>query len=331
MGRKKTAQELNGRTFGRWTVLDDMTSNAKGERKWLCRCTCGTERYVLERSLLSGGSESCGCMRKEAAAQASSLELTGQTFGELTVLRRSEKIHPSKHGVVWVCQCSCGAEYEVQGTLLMTGRRTRCPSSVHQKKYAFTDITGQKFGQLTALFPKHDQSNQRSMIWHCRCDCGNEVDISYNYLAYCNVKSCGCMKKAHDSNLGTYLTHVAGTSMDIIRSKKLPADNTTGYRGVYLIKGKYVAKIVFQQKAYYLGSYDSIEEAAEARMEAEETLFEGLVEFYQKWERKAAEDPKWAEENPVQVFVSKNKQKRLCVTFLPEDVNTSNQSQPVHF
>ena len=58
--------------------------------------------------------------------------------------------------------------------------------------------------------------------------------------------------------------------MDMLKSDKLPKNNTTGVRGVYRIRGKYVAKIVFQKKQYHLGSYDSLEEAALARREAEE-------------------------------------------------------------
>lgn len=34
----------------------------------------------------------------------------------------------------------------------------------------------------------------------------------------------------------------------MLKSKKIPTDNTTGYKGVYLIRGKYVAKIVFQNE-----------------------------------------------------------------------------------
>lgn len=49
-------ETLAGRTFCRWTVLDDHIKMARSERKWLCRCDCGTERYVLERSLKHGGS-----------------------------------------------------------------------------------------------------------------------------------------------------------------------------------------------------------------------------------------------------------------------------------
>ena len=50
--------------------------------------------------------------------------------------------------------------------------------------------------------------------------------------------------------------------MDALKSKKVPTDNTTGYKGVYLIRGKYVAKIVFQKKQYFLGTYENIEDCS---------------------------------------------------------------------
>lgn len=70
--------------------------------------------------------------------------------------------------------------------------------------------------------------------------------------------------------------------MDALKSRKVPTDNTTGYKGVYLIRGKYVAKIVFQKKQYFLGTYENIEDAAEARREAEEVLFDGFAKHYRK-------------------------------------------------
>ena len=45
-----------GTVIGRWTVFDSYKKTFKGEKKWLCRCKCGSERYVLERSLMYGGS-----------------------------------------------------------------------------------------------------------------------------------------------------------------------------------------------------------------------------------------------------------------------------------
>ena len=51
------------------------------------------------------------------------------------------------------------------------------------------DITNQRFGILTALFPvgKDERGN---IIWRLRCDCGREVEYPLNVLH--TKKSCGC-------------------------------------------------------------------------------------------------------------------------------------------
>ena len=36
-----------GDRIGRWTVLGEYELTGRNERKWLCRCDCGTERYVV--------------------------------------------------------------------------------------------------------------------------------------------------------------------------------------------------------------------------------------------------------------------------------------------
>ena len=226
------------------------------------------------------------------------------------------KVENTKHNSTqWLCKCSCGADYVVQGSLLVTGRRTHCGCKTDRGRPA--DITGKKFNRLTALYISKRNDPKDGVIWHCRCDCGNEVDVPYNSLVFCNQKSCGCQKKEHDQKLQTFLTHVAGTSVDMLKSKKVPTDNTTGYKGVYLIRGKYVAKIVFQKKQYFLGTYEKIEDAAEARKEAEEVLFDGVAEHYQKWKRYADADPVWAEQNPIQIVVNQEN-RHLNVAFLPE-------------
>jgi hypothetical protein len=56
--------ELTGRRFGRWRVLyfDEFRN---GHGCWGCVCECGTRRSVLGPSLVSGLSQSCGCLRSE--------------------------------------------------------------------------------------------------------------------------------------------------------------------------------------------------------------------------------------------------------------------------
>ena len=58
--------------------------------------------------------------------------------------------------------------------------------------------------------------------------------------------------------------------------------NTSGVRGVYYNpkRGKWIAQIMFKQKCYYLGGFDKIEDAAEARAEAEEKIFGDFLKWY---------------------------------------------------
>ena len=308
------AELEKGRKFGRWTVLGEVSSTPRGEKTCLCRCDCGTQRYVLERSLKSGGSLSCGCLRRERACQANAYDLTGQVFGDLRVVGRSRK--RTKMGGYWTCLCSCGRTCEATASQLVSGRKTHCGCK-SEKHYASADITGQRFGRLTALEPTGRRDEKGSVVWRCRCDCGREAEISYNKLRYSNQQSCGCQKREHDKALGGFLTHVDGTSIDALKSARLPSNNTTGVKGVYRVKGRYLAKIVFQKKQYFLGVYDSLSAAAEVRRKAEEVLNRAVVGFYEKWAERATADPGWARENPIRITVCKSGGAELDVRLLP--------------
>lgn len=52
----------------------------------------------------------------------------------------------------------------------------------------------QKYGKLTTCYVTGRTSN-RNKIWHCICDCGNEIDVSSGSLSSGNTKSCGCLHK----------------------------------------------------------------------------------------------------------------------------------------
>lgn len=58
-------KDINGKVFGRWTVLR-LDEESKGKvARWVCRCECGTEQSVVGSSLRNGKSESCGCLVRE--------------------------------------------------------------------------------------------------------------------------------------------------------------------------------------------------------------------------------------------------------------------------
>lgn len=305
-----------GRRFDRWTVIGPPIMTPKGEAKWLCRCKCGTVRHVLARSLTTKKhpSRSCGCLRREALREAISHDLHGMFFEDLEVLGVAE--HRNDNGNVWWrCKCSCGEICEYPGSLLVTGRRTHCPSPKH-KRYAYKDITGQTIGNLTALYRIPGNQNGSSM-WHCRCElCGGEVDYSYNTIRFTDVQSCGCQKKRHDAALPKLLTHTNGTSIDHLRSKKIPSSNTTGAKGVYRKGEKFFAKLVFQQKQYQIGTFSSFQDAVKAREEAEHRVFDVTVEAYNRWKETADADPQWAEQHPFQVVVDRDQNGTLYARIL---------------
>lgn len=55
------------------------------------------------------------------------------------------------------------------------------------------DATGQRFGNLVALFPVRCNGKVQ---WLCKCDCGNELVVIYSMLKNGNTKSCGCYHKS---------------------------------------------------------------------------------------------------------------------------------------
>lgn len=57
-------KDLSGERFGRLIAQKRVTP--KGEKAvWLCRCDCGNEVQVDRLNLISGDTQSCGCLKKE--------------------------------------------------------------------------------------------------------------------------------------------------------------------------------------------------------------------------------------------------------------------------
>jgi len=54
------------------------------------------------------------------------------------------------------------------------------------------DLTGKRFGRLLVI--ERVGTRGRSVLWKCRCDCGNEKEIVSGSLINGNTKSCGCLQ-----------------------------------------------------------------------------------------------------------------------------------------
>lgn len=66
----------------------------------------------------------------------------------------------------------------------------------------FKDISNQRFNRLIALFPLKERKFNK-VVWHCLCDCGNEVNILGVDLRKGDTQSCGCLQKERTSKAHT--------------------------------------------------------------------------------------------------------------------------------
>lgn len=113
--------------------------------------------------------------------------LTGQKKNRLTILYRIEN-QSSRKGL-WLAKCDCGNYIGVRTENFKNGHTQSC-GCLYKK-----DISNQKFGKLTALYPT-DRRHYGSVIWHCRCDCGNECNTPSDSLISGHTASCGCLRNS---------------------------------------------------------------------------------------------------------------------------------------
>ena len=108
-------------------------------------------------------------------------DLRGQVFGRLTVLYR---VAAEGKKARWKCRCECGNTITPLTSDLTTGHTKSCGCLKNQ----YTDLTGQKFGDLVVV--KRDKNIGNKIAWLCKCECGNLVVVRGDSLA--SRKNCGC-------------------------------------------------------------------------------------------------------------------------------------------
>lgn len=111
-------KNLTGQKFGRLTVLERVPNISHGKASWSCICECGNKIVTLGNSLVRQKTQSCGCLNTE------SMDLTGQRFGKLVVLKYVGR--DSKRNSQWLCQCDCGNESTTSSLCLRKGDTRSC-------------------------------------------------------------------------------------------------------------------------------------------------------------------------------------------------------------
>jgi hypothetical protein len=66
------------------------------------------------------------------------------------------------------------------------------------------DVTGQRFGRLTAIERLEEKHHKHGYMWLCKCDCGGEATPYIGYLTSGHTTSCGCLRDEVNSTPKSY-------------------------------------------------------------------------------------------------------------------------------
>lgn len=115
------ALDLTGVVVGRLTALRPDTS--RKIRHWVCLCECGKETSIPTAAIRNSSTRSCGCLLSDTSSKKV-IDLTGQTFGRLTVTSRISARGDRR--TKWECLCSCGRKTVSVADNLRSGRSQSC-------------------------------------------------------------------------------------------------------------------------------------------------------------------------------------------------------------
>ena len=190
--------------------------------------------------------------------------------------------------VRWRC-AHCGHEYTGGCNQFFQKESKRCKNCPKPApSLPPIDYTGRQYGVFRVMGlaePYHGIATR----WICKCTlCGAEVTRMQRQLGDHNT--CICQRKRIcEDELPKFMevssaARVDGTFIYAISSHKVNKNSSTGVRGVSRMKnGSYRAYINLRRKQYHIGTFPTLEEATEARKNAEKKMYDDII---REWEEK---------------------------------------------
>jgi len=144
------------------------------------------------------------------------------------------------------------------------------------------DLTDQEFGELKVVRLSNKRNEYNTLLWECKCSCGETIFVLGASLRAGHYKSCGCKQvekrdagaRAHEQR-----DRVGGTRKTALKAKP-HKDNTSGHKGVTWVESRqqWKAYIGFKGKNITLGYRAIKEEAIALRLAAEDKYHKPYLE-----------------------------------------------------
>lgn len=204
------------------------------------------------------------------------LSVIGKRFDNVIVEERTNNKNAAGS---WLYKCRCVLCGRVKYAAIYDIRNGRIKDCGHHKRPR-KDLTGMRFGRLTAMYyidEGNDGKKYRGCtpcsLWHCKCDCGGEIDVRSHSLLCGATNSCGCMRKEACERMRRKNKNRGGCG------KRSELEDT----GVGFYHEAWMARVYFNKKLYYLGQYKCKDDAIVMREEAKGHAKAGdFLQWYQE-------------------------------------------------
>jgi hypothetical protein len=215
------------------------------------------------------------------------IDLTGMKFGRLSVIKQEGRKY---NKIAWLCNCECGntvikvTDYQKKNQSCSCGCWNREIAAENRRKEARPNEydLSQEYGigylphGETFLFDKEDFDKIKGTRWSKD---GKGYISNHNDKLHRIVTGCPAGKvvdhinhnKRDNRKCNLRICDTKDNMKNMLRSSA----NRSGIKGVGFHKAsnKWRARITVEYKQIYLGSFETKEEAAEARRKAEEQYF----------------------------------------------------------
>lgn len=225
------------------------------------------------------------------------IDLTGQKFGHLTVIKRAEdKIQPSgQRKAQWLCKCDCkdNSIIVVDGSHLKSGHTKSCgclqesARYTNHKKYNTYDLSGDYGVGYSSntnnpfFFDLEDYDLIKDFCW---------LETKKGYIMTTMAGETGVRKFIHNliMPVADIVDHINGKKNDNRKFNLREANHSTnamncrswsnnksGITGVYFNKRKnrWIAQIAVNKKNIILGRFKNFTDAAKERLLGEQKYF----------------------------------------------------------
>ena len=123
-------------------------------------------------------------------------------------------------------------------------------------------VIGKEYGWLTVDAATEKKDYRGRTLYHCVCRCDGVRYVAADRLLSGKVLSCGCLQRKTWQQLGGSKERLGWTEE---QEAARIAKRMQGSKGIYQKGDTYIAQMKIDYKTYYIGSYDTKDDALQAR------------------------------------------------------------------